>query len=71
MSEEIEIKIPIYFTEEEASQYAKYLREKEKIDIITSSAILGTRSGQGVFHFDKDGLIQLIEQHKALYRRRK
>lgn len=65
------IKTAIYFSEEEARQYAEYLAEKEKFDIISASAILGTKSGQGVFHFDKDGVIQLIEQHKCLYRRKK
>lgn len=63
-------KTKIEFTDEEAIQYANYLAEKEKFDIISASCILGTKSGQGVFHFDKDGVIQLIEQHKALYRRK-
>lgn len=66
----IKIKTPIYFTEEEAAQYASYLEEKEKFDIISASAILGTQAGQGVFHFDKDGIIQVIEQHKVLYKRK-
>lgn len=64
-------KTKIEFTDEEAREYAEYLLEKEKFDIISASAILGTKSGQGVFHFDKDGVIQLIEQHKSLYRRKK
>lgn len=64
-------KTAINFTEKEAIEYATYLENKEKIDTIIQSGIICIKSGQGIIHFDKDSVIQLIEEHHALYRRKR
>lgn len=64
-------KTQINFTDEQAGEYANYLENKEKIDVVVRSGILSIKSGQGIIHFDKDGVIQLIEVHTSLYRRKK